>query len=955
MLSPWSGSPRRVDRVSPVLVGRSEALDLAVRRWDATVTGPGHTLLVTGEAGIGKTRLLAELPARLSGASTVVDAATFPRDAQAAGAVMLALADGLRRAGLAKTGALLRARLLESDGTGDTARRRRLLVGDLAELVVASVTDQPTLVRIEDLHWADELSLDVLDRVAVGLRTGHSMVVATSPQRRARPEHAARPLACSPALAATRGRGEAAAPRPREHRRHRRGGDRLDAFHGVPESALHRRSDGIPLHIEELLAGGSLDDVPDTVAESVVARAETLDPVTRGVLDAGAVIGRSFDLDLLGAVAGQSADVIDSALGRLIEHHLVVPIDDLFVFRHALICDAVYGVIPPHRKRQLHSGVAVAAASSGLSDSYVSDHYERARDNANAYAHALAGARYATRVSAHREAAELLRRAQRTAPADLGASARASLHAHLAIELAAIDDNESAVANLESAIELFRSVGDEEAAAALVPRLMAAHHLLGLGLAGRARFAHDALDRLDRIDGGGSALVRAGLHGALAAAHMLDRSLDESLDYGRRAAAVFGDTLARADVDLTVGSVLVFAGRLDDGWALLESTIASSAEAGLEAETARGYRMLATSASVVVEYDRAELWLAEGLAYTLRTERGNDHYYIAAHLAHVHWARGRWTEAEALARDALANGRGITTRITALVVLGYLDLGRGRFESARAVLDSALQLAEPMAELQRISPVLWGLAEAALHDGDFAHAIDLAEQGYALSVRVADAAYLFPFVVTGTRACLAQHQPERARNWVQRCSDLLRMRDLPGTLPALAHAEGLIELAEGQTGVARTLLEDAFARWEGSGRTWEAGLALVDLAHCAVRSRRPADAARFVDAARQRAESGHLLETLASAVNIGEPVVGPLSRREEEVAALVASGLTNREIASTACHLPQDGLYARRTHPDEARSVTSRRDRRLGDPTWNRDRDTERAASVAEVAARDGG
>lgn len=891
------GDPRRVDRVSPVLVGRSEALDLAVRRWDATVTGPGHMLLVTGEAGIGKTRLLAELPARLSGASTVVDAATFPRDAQAAGAVMLALAVGLRRAGLAKTGALLRARLLESDGTGDTARRRRLLVGDLAELVVASVTDQPTLVRIEDLHWADELSLDVLDRVAVGLRTGHSMVVATL-----------RSDELAPSTPLGRWRARLLSQRLAEEVRL----PRLDLANtaaiveavtgSTPStvflSALHRRSDGIPLHIEELLAGGSLDDVPDTVAESVVARAETLDPVTRGVLDAGAVIGRSFDLDLLGAVAGQSADVIDSALGRLIEHHLVVPIDDLFVFRHALICDAVYGVIPPHRKRQLHSGVAVAAASSGLSDSYVSDHYERARDNANAYAHALAGARYATRVSAHREAAELLRRAQRTAPADLGASARASLHAHLAIELAAIDDNESAVANLESAIELFRSVGDEEAAAALVPRLMAAHHLLGLGLAGRARFAHDALDRLDRIDGGGSPLVRAGLHGALAAAHMLDRSLDESLDYGRRAAAVFGDTLARADVDLTVGSVLVFAGRLDDGWALLESTIASSAEAGLEAETARGYRMLATSASVVVEYDRAELWLAEGLAYTLRTERGNDHYYIAAHLAHVHWARGRWTEAEALARDALANGRGITTRITALVVLGYLDLGRGRFESARAVLDSALQLAEPMAELQRISPVLWGLAEAALHDGDFAHAIDLAEQGYALSVRVADAAYLFPFVVTGTRACLAQHQPERARNWVQRCSDLLRMRDLPGTLPALAHAEGLIELAEGQTGVARTLLEDAFARWEGSGRTWEAGLALVDLAHCAVRSRRPADAARFVDAARQRAESGHLLETLASAVNIGEPVVGPLSRREEEVAALVASGLTNREIAS---------------------------------------------------------
>ena len=891
------GESGRVDRVSPVLVGRSEALDLAVRRWDATVAGPGHTLLVTGEAGIGKTRLLAEIPARLSGVGTVVDAATFPRDAQAAGAVMLALADGFRRAGLAKTGALLRTRLLESDGTGDTARRRRLLVGDLAEQVVASLAERPTLVRIEDLHWADELSLDVLDRVALGLLSGHSMVVATF-----------RSDELAPSTPLGRWRARLLSQRLAEEVRLPRldlanTGAVVEAVTGsVPSTsflnALHVRSDGIPLHIEELLAGGSLDDVPDTVAESVIARAETLDPVTRGVLDAGAVIGRSFDLDLLGAVAGQSADVIDSAVGRLSEHHLVVPLDDLFVFRHALICDAVYAVIPPNRRRQLHASVATAAARAGLSDSYVSDHYERARDNANAHRHALAGARYAKRVSAHREAAELFRRAQRTAPADLEASARASLHAELAIELAAIDDNEGAAANLETAIELSRSAGDEEAAAALVPHLMAAHHLLGLGLAERARIAHDALDRLGRIDGGGSAIVRAGLHGALAAAYMLDRSLDEALDYGGRAVAVFGDTLARADVDLTVASVLVFAGRLDEGWALLESTIASSAAAGLEAETARGYRMLATSASVVVEYARAENWLAEGLDYTRRTERENDHYYLAAHLAHVHWARGRWTAAERLAREALANGRGITTRITALVVLGYLDLGRGQFDSARHLLDTALALAKPMAELQRVSPALWGLAEIALHCGDPALAAELGEQGYLGSARVADAAYLLPFVVTVTRAYLALHQPALARSWVQRCAVLLRLRNLPGTLPAIAHAEGLIELAEGQTGVARTLLEKAFAQWESSGRAWEAGLLLVDLAHCALRSRRPSDAVRLVEAARGRAEPGDLLQTIADALNIGAAQAGPLSRRESEVAALVASGLTNRGIAA---------------------------------------------------------
>lgn len=163
---------------------------------------------------------------------------------------------------------------------------------------------------------------------------------------------------------------------------------------------------------------------------------------------------------------------------------------------------------------------------------------------------------------------------------------------------------------------------------------------------------------------------------------------------------------------------------------------------------------------------------------------------------------------------------------------------------------------------------------------------------------MADAAYLFPSVVTGTRAYLASHQPARAHDWVQRCSDLLRLRGLPGTLPSLAHAEGLIELAEGQTGVARARLEEALAQWESYGRVWQSGQALVDLAHCAVRSRRPTDAVRLVDAARRRAEGRDLLTSRAAAVSLGTADAGPLSPRESEVAALVAAGMTNREIAA---------------------------------------------------------
>ena len=106
-----------------------------------------------------------------------------------------------------------------------------------------------------------------------------------------------------------------------------------------------------------------------------------------------------------------------------------------------------------------------------------------------------------------------------------------------------------------------------------------------------------------------AAEVRSRLYAALAAAYMLDRRLDEAIEVGTSAAGNADDgavdEATRCNLDAILGSVLVFAGQLDQGWGRLETAIASAKGAGLEAEAARGYRMLATSASVLVDYDRA--------------------------------------------------------------------------------------------------------------------------------------------------------------------------------------------------------------------------------------------------------------------------------------------------------------------------------------------------------------
>ncbi|HEU4849712.1 MAG TPA: AAA family ATPase, partial [Terrimesophilobacter sp.] len=662
---PQDPPSRRLTRLCPILIGRDDLLSLAMRRWSSAEEGSGQLLLLAGEAGVGKSRLLAEFEERVGGRARVFSTTAFPRDAESAGGVFLDLVAALRRAGATGFAARLRKALHE---IGDSKpASRRTLVAELCEVLVDLVDGgAPVLLMIEDLHWVDELSLEVLGRLAVAARSTSLLLVGSYRSDELYPRSPLR-------LWRSRLVGQRLAEEVRLQRL-----DAADtaemaaAITGrLPSStfidALFDRSDGIPLHIEELITGGTAAGVPDTVAEAMLARLEALTPQTRSTVTAAAVIGRSFDIDLLAAVTSDSPDAVDAGLLELAERQLVLPRADgvSFDFRHALIRDAIYESIPPNRRRALHAAVAAAAVAAGFRDSFLSDQFERAGQKGDAYRSARAAAVAAMHLSAHREAAELYRRAQRVMPADVPLRERAALHAAVAAELAATDDNEGAEGEYTLAVDLYRRLGDEVEAAGLVPGLMAVRHLFGAHLDARVALARDALSRLSLLADGGPDLIRARLLAALAAAYMLDRRLDESIDLARQAARVVPESAIeeRVNIDATLGSVLVFAGQSADGWTALERSIVDGEEARAEAETARAYRMIGSCTSVLVEYDRGEEWLPRGISYTARTERWNDHHYLAAHLAHLHWATGDWAAAELGAQQALADGRGgITTR-----------------------------------------------------------------------------------------------------------------------------------------------------------------------------------------------------------------------------------------------------------------------------------------------------
>jgi DNA-binding CsgD family transcriptional regulator/tetratricopeptide (TPR) repeat protein len=930
------------------MVGRDDFLALVEGRLADAAAGSGRLLFVAGEAGIGKTRLLGAIARQAHARGfSVVRASAFPGDGQSFAGLLLDLASDLVSARTPVLGALgqsltTRVRLMSAEA-GDAHHRRRLLVQDLADLLVTVDPGGAILIVLEDLHWADELSLDVLGHLA-GRLSARPVLVAG----------AYRSDELYPALPMRELRARLLGQRLAEEIRLPRLGlaqtaTLVSAVLGRPApgrvvAAVHQRSDGIPLHVEELLA--AIDDdaltpaagalvqsvaVPGTLGDAVLSRARQLATRTREVASAAAVIGRSFDFDLLTEITGSDPDEVADALRELQDAYLVIPGNDAvsFDFRHALIRDALYADTDLPVRRRLHERVARAAAQRGYRDAFISAQFEQAGCPGPAFEHAAAAAGEAASMSAHGQALELYRRAVRNLPAGLGALDRAALFAALGDEAAATDDNTAAAEAYRAAHELAVGAGEARAAAALAPRMAAVAHLLGESLdarVARLQTALDDLDDLDDLDGLHSGdRERVRLHSAMAAAYLLDDRLDEAIAHGevsRAESLRAGADEAAINAIATLGTVLVFVGRMDEGWQLLEDSITRAHGAHQEAEAARGYRLIGSAASELVEYDRGERWLADGIRYAEQAELWNHRHFMASHLAHVYWATGQWDAAAQTAQQALADGRGgITTRITARYALGFLAMGRDDGGTADTLLREARAEAEQMAELNRISPPLWGLAEAARCQGDYDTALTLCEHGYRACAEVTGAAYLFPYLLTGVRAYLALGDIAAAESWSDRFGAVLNARAIPGTLPAIDQGRGLILLAHGEVSAARQALESASRGWRARRRFWEGTWARLDLAEAAVRARRRGEAAVFLDEARTAAAGVGASAVIAAADRLttqfdlarsAEPW-HPLSAREFEIAQLVAAGLTNRQIAQQLVLAPKT-ISAHVTH-----------------------------------------
>ena len=234
-------------------------------------------------------------------------------------------------------------------------------------------------------------------------------------------------------------------------------GGELPAPRDVVE-AVHERTNGIPLHIEELLA--ALDDearadgrrireahVPDTIGDAVLARVARLSDDAQAVAQAGAVIGRCFSPDALAGIVDRPLAELEPTLQELEGAAIIRPFNYVdrgyYDFRHQLLRDAIYSSIPPSKLRRYHAQAAEFVMTLEASSIvHASRHYEQAGLRPQAYRASMAAAGDASRISARQEAYELYQRAIANMPDDLPVGEQAELYERYSDAAAAIEHND---------------------------------------------------------------------------------------------------------------------------------------------------------------------------------------------------------------------------------------------------------------------------------------------------------------------------------------------------------------------------------------------------------------------------------------------------------------------------------------------------------------------------------
>jgi DNA-binding CsgD family transcriptional regulator/tetratricopeptide (TPR) repeat protein len=815
------------------LLERESLLDQLALTLQEVTAGQGHVVLVSGEAGIGKTSLVNHFTEAHRDSLRILwgacDSLFTPRPLGPLYDIALQLEGELPA-------------LLHSD-----ANRLSIFSACLIEL-----QRSPGIVVFEDVHWADEATLDLIKFLGRRIQLTQSLLILSYREDELGMGHPLRlVLGDLPRSVTVRltllPLSQASVMELARATKHDEQADDLYAITG-----------GNPFFVTEVLESGGAS-VPATVRDAVLARVARLSSEAREVLEAASVVPGRVEMNLLRSILSPSAD----ALGECVARGMLQTDGNSFSFRHELSRRTVEDSLSLSRQQALHQKVLEVLRARGedrVQLSQLVHHAALAGDGEAVLRFAPQAARQAALVGAHLEAAAHYQTALRYADR-LDLDEQAQLLENRAYECHVTGQMSDAIEAQLKALEIRRQIRHPLQEGNGLRWLSRFHWLMGQR-ATAERYAREAIDLLETLPLGPELAMAYSNRAQL---HMLSDEVAEALQWGQHAidlAEKLGDAEILSHALNNVGMAELQAAEAEAGRSLLERSLQIAQAHELHEHAARAYTNLGSEACRMRDYAPALRYLNDGIDYCVERDLDLWSLYQMAWRSRVYFALGRWLEAGEDALKVLNNPSSVpVARITALTVLGHLRIRRGDPEF-QAVLDEVRDRAHGTEELQRLGSVAAARAEAAWWRGERQQVVVEVEVAYAVALR---------------------HR------------NIWELGELSFWLWRVGASAAPLEK------VARPFAlqiggdwRAAAQEWERIGCPYEQAMALADGDLTAQQK-----ALEIFQRLGARPAMSYVQKQLQlpGAQKLEKEIFGGLTAREREVAALIAQGRSNREIA----------------------------------------------------------
>lgn len=672
------------------LVERDDVLQRLETSLRSVGSGSGHAVLVSGEAGIGKTSLLSMLAARRGDSQLwwgACDALETPHP-------LAPLHDIARGADVGFSGLL-----------GSEVNPVALFGAVLTEL---QNSRRPTLLVVEDAHWADDATLDLLKFLGRRIDRVPCLLVVSYRDDELTPTHPLRRLLGElPVSLLTRIELPPLSPEAVEQLARRA----LRSPAGV-----HAATHGNPFFVTELLRHG-VDEVPRGVQDLVLARFSRLGADAQAVIRLASVVPARIERWLVDRLLGPNLAAIEQCLNS----GLLTATAGTLSFRHELARVAVESSLSSPTAQALHASVLAAletTAGADVSLARLVHHATRAGDSAAVLRLAPEAARQARARGAHHEAAAHYRSVLEHAEVPANTVDDATLAGWLdayARECQVTDQLESAIAARLRLDATHRRNQDVRAEAANLSEL-ALLYVLALRNADADAASRRAIELLEPLP---SSAQLASSYRVEAQLRMLNRDYETAIDMSRKAVALaeqFHDSEVLAAGIGTLGTATMFLD-YEAGCAYLRQALQLALAHDLRFIASNTYTNLGSGSGELFRLHEGKRYLLEAVAFTHRHEIDAYCNYAVAWLALCELYLGQWEDAAEHANEIVRQVGNRTSRMMALVALGRLRTRQGDPLAAQA-LDEALELALASNTLQRLAPARAARAEAAWLRGD---------------------------------------------------------------------------------------------------------------------------------------------------------------------------------------------------------------------------------------------